>query len=69
MDPKGGYGKGTGEITTGGGGRGNAKGGVYQNWDSSKWRQRWAWGCIGWNTRGSAEGSKLGRGGYQKGEY
>ena len=33
----------------------NDKGGDYQNGNSSKWRQRWAWGCKGWNTRGSAK--------------
>ena len=32
----------------------NAKGGDYENGDSSKWRQRWAWGYIGGNTSGSA---------------
>ena len=39
----------------------NAKGGNYQNGDSSKRRQRWAWGCIEGSKRGSAKGSILGR--------
>ena len=25
----------------------NSEGGYYQNGDSSKWRQMWAWGCKG----------------------
>ena len=40
----------------------NAKGGVYQNGDSSNWRQRWAWGYIGGYRSGI-----LGRWGSQKG--
>ena len=72
MDTKGGYGK--GRIPPGGGGvcvyvkRCNAKGGDYENGDSSKWRQRWAWGYIGGNTSSSAKGSILGRWGKQKGD-
>ena len=36
----------------GGGKRCDAKGGDYQNRDSSKPRQRWAWGCLGGLSKG-----------------
>ena len=34
---------------------------------SSKGRQRWAWGCIGGNTRGNANGRILWRGDVTRG--